>query len=77
MIRGLVYMCYMNKAAVRKRLRKEIKKMKTQMAWGKKHGFSRAYVSDMVNGRRDFSEKALKALGLRIDYVEIAREHGK
>ncbi len=66
-----VYKSYMDKKAVRKRLREEIKKVKTQQAWGKKFGFSRMYVSDMVNGRRDFSERVLKVLGLKIDYVEI------
>lgn len=60
----------MDKNAVRKRLQKEIKKSKTQKAWGAKYGFSTAYVSDMVNGRRDFSEKVLDILGLEISYVE-------
>ncbi len=43
--------------------------MKTQAAWAEKYGFSAAYVSDMLNKRRDFSAKVLDILGLEIDYV--------
>lgn len=35
----------------------------TQAAWAAKHGFSPAYVSDVLNGRRDMSEALANALG--------------
>jgi transcriptional regulator with XRE-family HTH domain len=60
----------MNKNAVRKRLRKRIKEVKTQQAFAKINGLTKQYVSDMVNGRRDFSERVLEILDLHIDYVE-------
>ncbi len=44
--------------------------MKTQQAFAKINGLTKQYVSDMVNGRRDFSERVLEILDLHIDYVE-------
>lgn len=36
----------------------------SQAAWAKKHGLSPAYVSDVINGRRDPGKAILEALGL-------------
>jgi len=42
----------------------------SQKAWAEKHGVSRAYVCDVVNGRREPSPAVLKPLGLRLHQVE-------
>lgn len=36
----------------------------SQAAWAKKHGLSPAYVSDVINGRREPGKAILEALGL-------------
>lgn len=58
-----------NKRAI-KRLTKAIKELGTQAAFAEKHGISQVYVSDLLNGRRNFSKRMLDALGMHIDYVE-------
>lgn len=68
MIRESVYKRYMNKNAVRKHLRKEVKKVKTQQAWAKANGVSRSFVCEVLLGRKDFSKTILDALGIEIDY---------
>jgi hypothetical protein len=35
----------------------------SQQDWAKGHGFSPAYVSDVLNGRKDVSERIAEALG--------------
>jgi plasmid maintenance system antidote protein VapI len=42
-----------------------IKRHKTQAAAAEALGVSRPYLSDIVNGRRDFSDAVLEKLGLR------------
>ena len=61
----------MNNKLAKQRLSKAIKELGTQAAFAEKHKISQVYVSDLVNGKRNFSEKMLKILGLKIDYVEI------
>lgn len=34
-------------------------------AWGNANGFSGSFISDVINGRRDVSEKLALALGLQ------------
>lgn len=48
----------------------------TQAAWAKAHGISPAYVSDVIQGRREPGEKILKALGLKriVSYVPSKAE---
>lgn len=43
--------------------------MKSQKAFADKAGITPQYVSDMANGRRDFSERILDILGLEVDYI--------
>lgn len=41
-----------------------------QAAWAREHKLSPAYVSDVLNGRRDPGNKILKPLGLcRMDWI--------
>lgn len=47
---------------VRKHLASQAKP--TQSAWAKKHGVAAAYVSDVINGRREPGKAILDALGL-------------
>jgi len=42
-----------------------IKKHKTQAAAAAELGIARSYLSEIVNGRRDFSDPILEKLGLR------------
>jgi len=48
----------------------------TQAAWAKANGVSPAYVSDVIQGRREPGEKILKALGLKrvVSYVPSKAE---
>jgi len=48
----------------------------TQAAWAKSNGISPAYVSDVIQGRREPGEKILKALGLKrvVSYVPSKAE---
>ena len=42
-----------------------------QAAWARTHGLSPAYVSDVLNGRRDPGNKILEPLGLcRVDFIQ-------
>lgn len=50
--------------AVRLLLRESVRKAGTAQAWGAVHGLSRAYVSEVVTGRRPPSATVLAALGL-------------
>jgi hypothetical protein len=45
-------------------LRRACQDAGSQRAWAKAHGYSDAYVSDVLNGRRDISEQLANALGL-------------
>ena len=58
------------KDEVRERLCKKAKQMKTQKAAAKDLGITPQYFSDMVNGRRDFSERILDKIGLENCYIE-------
>lgn len=48
----------------------------TQASWAKANGISPAYVSDVIQGRREPGEKILKALGLKrvVSYVPSKAE---
>ena len=61
-----------------KRLRAACKAAGGQGAWAERHGMSAAYISDVLNGRRDPGESILRALGLRrvVNYVEVRRVNG-
>jgi hypothetical protein len=61
----------MNETAIRKRFCAEVKKAGGVNAFAASHKLKPSYISDMKNGRRGFSERVLKILGLKIDYVEI------
>jgi hypothetical protein len=37
----------------------------TAKAWAKGHGFSQAYVSDVLNGKRGISDRMAEAMGHR------------
>lgn len=57
----------MNAAAVRKLLAKACEAHRAiggQKAWAKINGLSAAYVSDVLNGRREPGETICKALGI-------------
>ncbi len=45
-------------------LNKLIERHGSQMAVAERLGVSSVYISDLVNGRRDFSERMLEKLGL-------------
>jgi len=47
------------------RLKAFVEKHKTQAAAAEALGVSRPYLSDIINGRRDFSDAVLERLGLR------------
>lgn len=49
---------------VRERLTKVTNSAGGKSAWGRQHGISPAYISDVIGGRRDPGEKILQALGL-------------
>ena len=40
-----------------------------QVAFARRHGFNRAYLNMILNGKRSVSDKIIKALGLRKVYV--------
>lgn len=61
---NLVYQRSMDRDRIIKMLVNACDKAGSQAAWAKEHGMSAAYVSDVLSGRRDPGEKALKALGL-------------
>lgn len=48
-----------------KTLQAFVEKHKTQAAAAEALGVSRPYLSDIINGRRDFSDPVLERLGLR------------
>lgn len=50
-------------------LRRECDQAGSQKAWADKHGLSGAYVSDVLQGRRDIGDSIVKALGLRAETV--------
>lgn len=50
---------------IREMLLRQCKEVGSQGAWGKRHGLSQIYVSDVIHGRRAPGEKILAALGLR------------
>lgn len=49
-----------------------------QSAWAERHSLSRAYVSDVLNARRDPGDSILRALGLRrvVRYVIERKVNG-
>ena len=54
----------MNINQVRDLLRRECEKAGSARAWAQAAGLSGAYVSDVLNGRRDPADAILSALGL-------------
>lgn len=48
----------------------------SQMAWADRHGLSRSYVSDLLNGHRPFSDRALTAIGCERRYVRVGEQPG-
>lgn len=50
---------------VRDRLRAACAAAGTARAWAAQNGLSSAYISDVMNGRRDPGDSVLRALGLR------------
>ena len=55
----------MDSLAVCTRLREACAAAGGQAAWADRHSLSPAYVSDVLNARRDPGESILRALGLR------------
>lgn len=49
---------------VREQLHAAIAEVGGQQAFAKRHGFSSAYISDVVRNRRDLSDRLLAALGI-------------
>lgn len=62
----------LSEAEARERLAAAIAASGGQHAFAKTHGFSSAYISDVVRHRRDLSERLLAALGL--ERVVLYRE---
>jgi hypothetical protein len=61
----------MNEDDVIKLLRRDVAKAGTPAAWARLHGFSRAYVSDLLSGKSGKTEigpRLLDALGLEVSY---------
>jgi hypothetical protein len=48
-------------------LKQECRELGSQAAWAKNHGFSRSFISDVLQGRRDVTEKLANRLG----YVKV------
>lgn len=61
-----------SQAEVYERLHAAIAELGGQQAFAKKHGFSSAYISDVVRNRRDLSDRLLMALG--VERVVMYRE---
>lgn len=52
-------------------LKREVAKAGSRAAWARQHGFSRAYVSDLLTGKSGKTEigpRLLDALGLEVTY---------
>lgn len=64
----------MNTDTVRETLAKACAKAGCAADWAKANEISAAYVSDVLNGRKEPGEKILRALGLEriIDYRKVA-----
>ena len=61
----------MNAEDVIEMLRREVARAGSGAAWARKHGFSRAYISDLLTGKSGRSEigtRLLDALGLEVVY---------
>lgn len=56
-------------------MRRRIRAAGSQKAWAQAIGVSEAYLSDVLNGRRDPGESILGPLGLRkeVRYVKVSR----
>lgn len=56
-------------------LRQACKAAGSQQAWAAQNGVSPAYVSDVLNARREPGDSILAALGLRrvVKYVEVRK----
>lgn len=52
-------------AQVRARLRAQMKRAGSAAAWGRQHRVSPAYLSDIMQGRREPGSAVLRPLGLR------------
>jgi len=63
----------MTEQEVRERLRDAIAELGGQRAFAEKYKFSTAYVSDVVRGRRELSERILRAIAIErvISYREV------
>ncbi len=53
------------KNAVTNRLQAECEKLGGQAGWAKAHGFSPAFVNDVLRGRRDITDRLAEALGFQ------------
>ncbi len=58
------YICDMTIDRVRELLRQACETAGSQSAWAQAHEMTGAYVSDVINGRREPGPKVLRALGL-------------
>jgi hypothetical protein len=57
---------------LRKHLQTLCKQVGSQRAWGRKHKIGASIVSDVINGRRDFTPSMLKVLkAKRLKHYEV------
>lgn len=63
----------MNSTDIRKEFKKAVAKCGNQSRFASLHGLSRAYVSDIFNGRREISQTIAQILGyeMEIEYKRI------
>lgn len=55
----------MTEAQLLTRLRKAVKEAGGQRSFARAHGFSAAYVNDVLHGRRDFADNICKVIGVK------------
>lgn len=66
----------MTEAQVRAQLQLAVNEAGGQRAFAKLHGFSAAYVNDVLQGRRNLADNICKTIGIRRDvtYSVVYRE---
>lgn len=62
-----------SKTEILSRLRKEIAALGTQRAFADKHGIDSAFLSDVLNGRRDPSDSLLEPFGLKRTFIAVEK----
>lgn len=73
----------MTEEEVRERLRAAIGKAGGQRRFAEAHGFSIAYVNDVVRGRRELADRILAVLGIErtvtqhVEYREKPQDQGE